>query len=434
MYLKPRRRQRRRGFPFRRLFGLLLIGLLGAGVFYALQNRETLEPIVRDAYATLSANVNDTVSTIAAPTPTPTEDPSTNLRLAEAAWSSGSYQEAVRLYEDSIRALPNDVRAHYYLTLGLIMQGRITDAVESAENTVTANPFSPDAWAIRSMALNRAERYPDSIVSALRALELDPESVRARAFLAESYLDSGQITRGEGELEAALEADPDSYEARYVSGMYLSSLGDYLTAREELQNAYDVSGGAAHIGLNLARLQQIAFQDLEGATAILEDILNRNPDNAAVLFQLGFWAWRNNGNSEQAETYLRRCTTAAPDNVPCHYELGRVLYNLNQTEDARRAFERVIELGSTDPYHFYWAGQVQIQASADCPAAMRFWQQGMPILQNLISTGSNLYTSAMLEELLSNYQTVMAPCGGAPVPLPTATPEGGEGETTEEGA
>lgn len=435
MYLKPRRRQRRRGFPFRRLFGLLLIGLLGAGLFYGLQNRETLEPIIRDAYATLSSNVNDTVATIAAPSPTPTEDPSTNVRLAEAAWSSGSYQEAVRLYEDSIRALPNEVRAHYYLTLGLIMQGRITDAVEAAENTVTANPFSPDAWAIRAMALNRAERFPDSIVSALRALELDPNSVRARAFLAESYFDSGQITRGESELEAALEANPDSYEARYVRGMYLLGVVfDFPAAREELQNAYDLSGGAAHIGLNLARLQQGAFNDLEGAIAILEDILNRNPDNAAVLYQLGEWAWRNNGNSEQAETYLRRCTTASPDNVPCHYELGRVLYNLNQTEDARRAFERTIELGSTDPYHFYWAGQVQIQASADCPAAMRYWQQGMPILQNLISVGSPVYSTAMLQELLSNYQTVMAPCGGAPIPLPTATPEGGEGETTEEGA
>lgn len=424
MYLKQRPR-RRRGISVRRLlFFVITFSLIGGGL-YALYNQEAVIPMIRGAVGTLSANVNDTVATIAAPTPTATKDPSDDVRLAESAWSSGAYQEAVRLYQDSINALPNEVKAHYYLTLGLVMQGRLDEAVEAAENTVTANPFSPDAWAIRAMALNRVGRYADSIVSALRALELDPNSARARAFLAESYMDNGQATRAETELADALELNPDSYEAHYVSGMYQWEVAyDFEAAREELQNAYDLSRGAAHVGLSLARLQVAAFQDLESATALLKDILDRNPDNAPILFQLGRWAWRNNGNSEEAETYLRRCATAVPDDIFCHYELGRVLVNLGQVADAKIAFERVIELGTSDPYHYYWAGQIQIQADANCGAAMRYWQQGVPILRLEIESGSTTYnTTENLQTLLSDYQAVMAPCGGAPLVTPEATTE-----------
>jgi len=428
MYLKPRPR-RRRGISFRRLFGLLILFTLTGAAVYTLYHQDEVIPIIRNSYSTLSANVSDTVATISAPTATATEDPADKLRLAEAAWNSGSYQEAVRLYEDSIAALPNKPVAHYYLTLGLIMQGRLNEALEAAENTVTANPFASDAWAIRAMALNRVGRYSDSIVSSLRALELDPNSARAHAFLAESYMDNGQATRAESELDEALALNPDSYEARYVRGMYLwVSDFDFPAAREELQNAYDLSGGATHIGLNLARLQA-ALQELDSATALLKDILDRNPDNAPILYQLGVWAWRNGGNSEEAETYLRRCVTAVPDDVFCQYELGRVLVNLGQVEDARLAFERVIELGSSNPYHYFWAGQVQIQANANCGTAMRFWQQGLPILRAEIEAESTVYNSVdNLKSLLVDYQDVMSVCGAAPIitltPDTTTTPEG----------
>jgi tetratricopeptide (TPR) repeat protein len=430
MYLKPRPRRRRRGFPLGRLLGITLLSLMIAGVWYTYQHRDSVLPMVENLVGTLSSNVNDTVATIAAPTPTPTEDPSREIRLAEAAWNTGSYQEAVRLYQNVIRALPNDVKAHYYLTLGLIMQGRLSEAVEAAENTVTANPFSSDAWAIRAMALNRVGRYGDSIVSALRAIELDPNSARARAFLAESYLDNGQPARADSELTRALELNPDSYEAYYVLGLYhWDSTYNFAAAREAMQNAYDLSGGAAHIGLNLARLQATVFQDLPGATALLKDILNRNPDNGPILYQLGVWEWRNNGNSQAAEPYLRRCVTATPDDLFCQYELGRVLVNLGQVAEARPAFERVIELGSTNPYHYFWAGQAQIQTSADCGAAMRYWIPGLQTARAEVQAGSTRYNSvAALEQLISDFGDVMAQCGGAPgVPLETPTP-------TEEGA
>ncbi|MBK9124121.1 MAG: tetratricopeptide repeat protein [Chloroflexi bacterium] len=437
MYLKPRRRTaRRRGFSIRRVFVLIVVPLLIVGLIAVYENRDAIRPIVARVFNDVAQQAADTVATIGAPTPTPTPDPTDNRRLAEAAWSNGQFQEAVRLYASILPALPNDVTAHYYYTLGLIMQGQIDDAVEAAENTVTANPFSSDAWAIRALALNRSGDLRASIVSALRAIELKPDSARARAYLAESYADLGQFTRAQQEIERALEANPESYEAHYVSGLYQWEVNfDFITARNELQDAYDLSNGAAHVGLNLARL--ILFtpgqsdSETQAALALLQDILDRNPDSAPILYQMGTYSWRTLGDSDAGEAYLRRCVSAVPEDIFCNYELGRALNNLGKTDEARQAFERAIEAGSTNPYHYWWAGTTQLSGLGNCGSALRYFQPGYQILQAELAAGSTTYNSIEnLEVLVSDYETAMAPCvggsfGATPTPDPnaTATPE-----------
>jgi len=91
----------------------------------------------------------------------------------------------------------------------------------------------------------------------------------------------------------------------------------------------------------------------------------------------------------------------------------------------------VIELGSTSPYHYFWAGQIQIQANANCGTAMRYWQQGVQILQLEIENDSTTYnTVENLQSLLVDYQDVMSACGAAPIITPTPeTTIAPEGET-----
>lgn len=431
MYIRPRRpTSRRRGFSIRRLFVWLLAPVLIVGAAGVYTMRDEVRIMIAPLFDSVAKQAADTVATIGAPTPLPTQDPSSNRRLADAAWANGQYQEAVRLYEEILPALPNDVTAHYYYTLGLIMQGRIDEAVAAAENTVTANPFSSDAWAIRAMALNREERLTDSIVSAMRAIELNPESARARAFLAESFAELGRASRAEQEIERALDLNPDSYEAHYVNGLYQWEVAfDFGAARIALEEAYELSNGAAHVGLRLAELMLFAFGDdpavRESALGILTDILDRNPDNASILFRLGYYWWRTQGDNERGETYLRRCVAAVPTNQNCNYELGRTLYNLEQLDEGRQAFERAIEVGSVNPYHYWWAGRSQRDTSGDCAAAMRYFQPGYQILQDELAVGSTFFAPIeALEALVSDYQAQMTPCmGGQAFPTPESTVE-----------
>lgn len=440
MYVRPRgRTARRRGFSIRRLFVWTVVPVMIVALAGAFHMRDQLRDVIAPLVDSVAQDAVNTVSTIAAPTPLPTADPSSNRRLAEAAWQNGQFQESVRLYESIIPAVPNDVTAHYYYTLGLVMQGRISDAITASENAITASPFSSDMWAVRALTLNRAGQLTESVVSAMRAIELNPESARAHAYLSESYADLGRFSRAEQELNAALEANPDSYEARYVSGLYKWEVNyEFLAARDELQDAYDLSNGAAHIGLALARLllyRSDIFGDasIEQGMSLLNDILDRNPDSTPILYQIGAYYRQQMGAPERAETYLRRCVTAQPTHIDCNYELGRVLERLDQPEEARLAFERVIDvLESTNPYHYYWAGYMNISALGDCSSALRYLQAGYQVVQTgIIEGGTSGIGVEALETLRNNFQDAMTPCVGANA-FPTEVPDDAGEEATPE--
>ncbi len=427
MYLRTRPyRRRRRLISVRRILFWLIVPPLIVGGVYLYQNRETYQPLVNDAIHSVMQQAQQTVATIQAPPPEPTQDPSNNIRLADAAWRSGAIQEAVRLYQDVIDALPNDLVAHYRLTYGLIQQGLYDEAARAAENTVTANPFSPDAWAIRALALNRVGRYGESIASALRALELDPQHVRARAFLAQSYADIGNTTRARSEIERALSIDPNNVEARYINGQLKWNV-DYAfeDAVTELTQAYEASG-LTYIGVALSEMYFSSFinRPQEGL-AVLNDILARNPENTAVLYQLGRYYFRTLGDANQAIPLLTRCINADPQSIACHYELGRAQERLERRDEARLSFERAVELGTQNPYHFWWAGEMELAVLGDCAAAMRYFEQGYAILLADLEQGIERFnTLDGLRVLRQNYDDSMAPCTAfSPLPITQLTAE-----------
>lgn len=445
MYIsnRPRTSVRRKGFPFRRLLLFVVtvvVVVVGVGLY---ENRELVAPMVDRAVNDLFESGQDLMRTAQAPTLVPTQDPSDNIRLANQAWTIGSYGEATRLYADVTDALPTDVTAHSRLALGLIMQGRYDAALAAAEDAVTANPFHPDAWTMQAMALNRVERYHESIASALHAIELvslqatargvneTDESgdaavrqelkamrARARAYLAESYADLGNFNRGFDEVTRALEDDPESYDALFIRGFINRAFYyDAEEARADFQQAYEKSVEMPHIGFNLALVDLYDPNNPERvneAVQVLNQIVERNPENIPALYELGRHWWRQGGDRAQGMTYLQRCVNADPEYVDCLYELGRVQEDEESYDLALPNFERTIELGSTNPYHFYWAGAIQRD---NCPRAIDYWQRGMPLAQQLQVDSP---TDPRWPPLIVNFQEALSGCG---VLSPTIVPE-----------
>jgi tetratricopeptide (TPR) repeat protein len=421
MYLKTNRRvRRRRGIALWRVALWLLAPVLifiGIGIY---QNRESYIPFVNNFIGRAVVQVEGVVETIQAPTPTPTQDPQNGRQRAVAAWSQGAFSDAVALYENVIGALPNDMEAHYFLTLGLINEGREQEAVQAAENTVTANPFSSDAWAIRAMALNRAGRYGESVASALRALELKPDSARAHAFLAESFFDLGQVQRAQSEVEQAIELDPDGFEGYFVRArINLESLYDFDAAKADLNTAYDYSGRMPYIGVILAReyiYREPEKSDLvqEGMN-ILQGMDERNPQNPLVLLELANYYRTVVGDPSQAATYLTRCVTNIPQNIDCHFLLGRVQYDQEEPEIAAESFLTAVELGSNNPRHYFWVGRSQL-AMSNCAAAAEYTKIGYEIA---------VETNQYLTDLEFMVGEVQLKCTGYDLPTlpPTETPD-----------
>jgi tetratricopeptide (TPR) repeat protein len=400
------RYRRRRGCisPLRLLFWILAIALIvvGVGIY---ENRERLYPVVENILEGVVADAGERVATANAPPPTPTEDPTNDYQRAEEAWRRGAIQDSIELYQRVAHAMPNDLRVHYNLALGLLIQGRFNDALDAAEDAITAQPYAPDGWAMRAMALNRLGRSGEAVASALRSLELVPPSAidaspemaqsraRALAFLAEAYLALGQGSRAMTTVEQALEAYPDSFEAYQVRGkIHWEHLFDYSAARADLRIAHDLAPNMAYVTIWLARIERIpAFGNDQVAVDLYQQIIEQNPGNTQALFDLGDYNFRTVGNFGEAANYLTRCTQANPESASCHYLLGRAQERMGQLIDAQESFRTAVRLNPDDGYYQYWLGTIYAQLT-QCPEALPYLQAAYRI--GIENDDANLYEPA----------------------------------------
>lgn len=435
MYLKPskkyRTQRRARVISFKTiLFWIFAIAIIvvGIGIY---ENRDRFIPIIDRALNTVVDNAGDVIATSRAPEPTATQDPSNDLLRANDAWIQGSIQEATSLYERIAPATPNELVVFYRLTLGYINQGKFEEALSSAEKGITANPFHPDMWAMRAMALNRLGKSPQAIASASRALELVPNTLieqdeswkasraRALAFLAEAYLNIEQGERANSTIEEALDLNPDSYEALQIRGRIQQEVYyDFEAALEDFRAANELAPTMIYVAIWLARMERDGFQDYETALALYQDILDRNPGNTQVLFDVADYYLRVEGNLEESMSYLSRCVEADPNVAACHYLMGRVQYRREQMADALISFQTAYDFVSDNGYYAYWLGTTYL-ALGQC-------QQAIPYLTQSEDTARNDGDTTLLDSASFTLNEAQVACGirSAPAtPTPTAPPE-----------
>jgi tetratricopeptide (TPR) repeat protein len=416
---KYRGAQRRSVFSLWRFLGMLtMMALIVVGIVIY-QNSDAIRPYIENIANETLNDVRVAQATALAPTPTPTRDPTADRVEAANFWERGAVNEALQKYLPILDAVPNDVNIHYRVTLGLITLGDTERALEYAERTVTANPFSSDAWAIRSWALDWAGDSGSAIASALRARELNSDNPRAYAYLSESVMAFDQTQRAIDNANRALELDPDSAEAYRARGFAKwIGLFDIAGAIEDITAAYEIASVsnpalASLYAIDLAQLA-IGQGDFNGAISRLESVLEVNDQNAQALFWLGSIYFSNLGDFNQSAEYLNRCVRVNPDSIACHYLLGRAQARLELMSEAATNFSMAIELGSQSARHHWWAGNSQI-ALGNCTQALVY-----------LRTGYDLAIAEGDAQLVSDYDAILPLCGASfgqqanPSPTPEA--------------
>lgn len=406
MYLRTPKRyrqgQRRSIISLRWLWLWILTPLVVFGGIQLYNQREAFIPQIKAVMSDAVDQAQVSIATVTAPTPLPTENPSTRLAAADAAWMRGAIDEAVNIYREIAGALPNNVGVHYRMTLGLIMSGHLEEGLQAAERTVTADPYDPNAWAIRAMALDWNGRYGEAIASAQRALDLagqdNPDAqARAQAFMAEAYYDLAQYDRALSTVNRALEINPNSYEAYRTRALIVqSTLFDFDAARADLEMANELAPNLPYITMELALIYN--RDDANTAVSMLTELVDLNPQNVNALFRLGALYLNAIGDPHQAIDYLIRCVEADVDNINCHYTLGRAQVRTEQYSAASDSFKKAVDLGSTNPYHYWWAGRAQVLLGS-CPAAATYLQTGY---QMALDFGN--------ENLIADYEDQMRSC------------------------
>ena len=173
-----------------------------------------------------------------------------------------------------------------------------------------------------------------------RVVALEPTNLRARYFLATTYMDAGKDAEARAELERILRADPRSIDARVQLG--------FLHGRAK---RYDE------------------------AIAILREAVNLEPKRPELFLYLGTAYFRAKQYDRAAET-LQEGLGLDDKQKDLHFQLGVVYEKQAKFDDAVSSFRRVIAL---DPKHaeaYNYVGYMYAERGQNLDEAITAHRQG----------------------------------------------------------
>jgi len=102
--------------------------------------------------------------------------------------AAGRFDEAIQIYTELVRALPNEAGLLLNLGMAQSMAGRHRDAVGPLERAVKLQPTLHPAWLFLGTAYLESGQVRSAVRPLAKAVATDPNSVKARQMLAEAYL------------------------------------------------------------------------------------------------------------------------------------------------------------------------------------------------------------------------------------------------------
>jgi tetratricopeptide (TPR) repeat protein len=189
------------------------------------------------------------------------EDQTAKVHRGKELMAAGRFEEAIPLYRDLVKALPNNPGPMMNLGLALHMAGHEREAVSQFQSV----------------------------------LKLDPNHLPARLFLGAAYLGLRAPDRAIEPLKTVVRAQPDNKEARLFLGQALSSLERHQEAAEQYEklSKLDPQNPKVWNGLGLCyeSLTSRSFEELEKVApesaywlALVAEALAKDDKNNRAFF------------------------------------------------------------------------------------------------------------------------------------------------------
>ncbi|MCZ6464714.1 MAG: tetratricopeptide repeat protein [Proteobacteria bacterium] len=269
-------------------------------------------------------------------------------RLARMRRAAGDRDGEIAIYHEVL-----DTHPGHYGTLVSLADAQV--AVEDLDGAIATygelvSHYPDDQQSIRRLA--SLEVAVDRSVEAARRLE---EALARNPELFELAYALGQVYRNASEADAAIEAfervppgDSAYVDARLQITEILEERGDYAGALREAEQIRTLRPNRT-LEFHIAALRWRAG-DLEGGTALLNDMLAENPDDDEVLYQLGVLY----GMAEQIDEALatmQRTLEKNPDNAHALNYIGYTWAERGENlDEAEAMILRALELRPDDGY------------------------------------------------------------------------------------
>ncbi|MEM8633345.1 MAG: tetratricopeptide repeat protein [Pseudomonadota bacterium] len=229
-----------------------------------------------------------------------------------------------------------------------LQAGRVDEARAYLDTILEANPDDP-ALRMINAALHVAEGDVDTSEEILRDIvaktpDFEPAATQLYVQLARS----GKPEDARAVLTAALDANPNAGRLLLFQAGELERDGDIEGAIAIYETLYTQNTNNVVVANNLASLLS-TFRDDADSQARAAAVARRLRGTEVPAFQDTYgWIAYQQGDFEEALTYLEPAAAALTDNPLAQYHLGMTYAALERPEEARDALMRALEIAGPD--------------------------------------------------------------------------------------
>lgn len=245
------------------------------------------------------------------------QNPLADLITIENLLNEGKRREALDIVRAAARRYPDEKSLKYTEALILSELKRLDESVERLRDLVKGHPEDETEDAVAHLLISgvyfQHGKLKEAEEAARKSIALNPDDPEATIKLSSALEKSGKHGEAEKILRDLLKQSPDNATA-------LNNLGYFL--------------------LEHSNRHQEALMLIEQAVAI-------EPINGSFLDSLG-WAQFKLGNPEKAKESLERSLVYSRRNAAAYEHLGDVLQKLGRLAEAKRHWEKALELSLED--------------------------------------------------------------------------------------
>lgn len=239
---------------------------------------------------------------------------------AKQLMAEGHFQQAISLYRELNKAVPNNPGLKLNLGMALQLAGKKREAIPELEQAVKLDPQMAPAWLFLGTTRLQLGETVAAVKPLRTVLELQPDQQQARQMLAGVLLSLDRAEEATAEYHRLTGDDPENAQAWYGLGRSYESLSSRTF--EKLQRSAPESGYVLSL-LGEARLRE---QQFSSAFYLYRRALERMPNLhglhssvAEIYRQTGHPEWAETEEQREAALPLLDCRSPT---LECHFRAG----------------------------------------------------------------------------------------------------------------
>jgi tetratricopeptide (TPR) repeat protein len=265
------------------------------------------------------------------------------------------FEEAITAYKKALVLNPKAVEPQLNLGVAYFKAGKLEQAITPLRTAASQLPGNQQVNLLLGMCLYGTRRYTDAAPHLEIARAKDPANQDLRFVLAQTYLWGAEYDKARLEFQAMIEDNPNSSQTHMLLGEAYDGLGKADQAIEEFQNAVQSSAvPGAHFGLGYLLWKKHDYVD--GATEFRKE-LNLDPTSYQTLAYLGD-AELKLGQTDMADRDLLKSVSIAAKLWIAEFDLGKIEQDRKHLATAREHFKRAAGEDATRVEPHYHLAQI----------------------------------------------------------------------------